>query len=66
MKAFLNIERSAFRPGEYVGHADGTWRIQRINSARGKWQASRVGEKLIFGKTLSEVSEKLSTHSLAS
>ena len=26
---YSNISRSAFRPGEYTGHATGTWRIYR-------------------------------------
>jgi len=37
---YSNIEKSAFRRGEYVGYAAGcVWRIQRCNSSYGNWYA---------------------------
>ena len=36
MRSFHNIDRSAFRPGEYVGYANGnTYRIRPILMSRG-------------------------------
>ena len=36
-----NIEKSAFRRGEYVGYADGcVFRITRTNSSYGNWCAT--------------------------
>lgn len=35
-----NIEKSAFRPGTYVGYGGGkVWRISRTNSSYGNWVA---------------------------
>lgn len=34
MRSLLNIERSAFRPGEYVGYARGVWRITAVTDRR--------------------------------
>ena len=39
MTQYLNIDKSAFRRGEYVGYADGVWRIKRRGSAG--WEADR-------------------------
>jgi hypothetical protein len=37
MRSFPNIDRSAFRPGEYVGYANGNvYRIRHILLARGR------------------------------
>ena len=33
------IEKSVFRPGEYVGYADGVWQITKSKSSYGNWHA---------------------------
>lgn len=33
------IEKSGFRPGEYVGYMDGAWRIKKV--APNLWQATK-------------------------
>lgn len=56
---FHNIEASVFRKGEYIGYSNyGVWRITKVNSACGKWQAVR-GNVLLFANTLREMSTKL-------
>lgn len=55
---YPNIEKSAFRPSEYVGYRDGAWRITRAN---GGWQAlHKLGKHgRISAPTLREVSRQL-------
>ena len=65
MRSFHNIERSAFRPGQYVGYSNGVWRIWRW-SKRDKtraWIAIRhQGEHAeLFGRSLAEISAKLAS-----
>ena len=39
-KSFLNIEKSAFRPGQYVGYSGrGVYRITKSTSSSGNWWA---------------------------
>jgi hypothetical protein len=46
MKNYTNIEKSAFRKGEYVGYANGkVFKIKKSNSTYGNWFAS-MSEKL--------------------
>jgi len=65
----FNIEKSAFRKGEYVGYADGcVFHITRTNSTYGNWFASvSHGDNVekyrnvpIFAHRLSDMSAKLS------
>lgn len=61
MNSLWNIERSAFRRGEYVGYCNGAQRIRRVN---GGWQtyalASSAGKFMpMFGRTLAELSRKM-------
>lgn len=59
-KGFPNIDRSAFRRGEYVGYADGVWKIRRTGS--GGWYAANRDNPdaaQISGKTLAEISRRL-------
>lgn len=61
---YANIEKSAFRRGEYVGYAFGAWRIVK---AEGGWRAippvnmhARFGRVLpITGATLDSISRRL-------
>lgn len=60
----LNIERSGFRPGEYVGHdctaRPGFWRIRR--RAAGGWVALHglnASAGFIFGRTLGDLGASL-------
>ena len=41
MKTLQNIEKSAFRRGEYVGYCHGVWRIMRSCAGGGSWFAYR-------------------------
>ena len=63
-----NIEKSAFRRGEYVGYGGRTvWHIRRSNSSSGNWCAfedpARSDKKFpnvnLYGFTLKGLSEKL-------
>jgi len=63
MKAYLNIERSAFRRGEYVGYGGGkVWRITKSNSSFGNWHAHNQDNwnDQFFAFGLQSVSNKLS------
>ncbi len=66
MRNLLNIEKSGFHRGRYVGYAAGhVWRVTKINSAAGKWQARCLTvedlpfTKLLFADTLVDLSIKL-------
>lgn len=39
MENYSHIERSAFRKGEYVGYAQGVWRIKRHDR---QWRATHM------------------------
>jgi hypothetical protein len=56
MQPFPNIEKSAFRRGEYVGYADGVWRIAR--NFLGTWTAYKDTQSFTR-RTLREISEAL-------
>ena len=56
---FYNLEPSGFahRRGEWVGYADGVWRVTRTGAG---WQASeRDGTRMVFGRTLADISAAL-------
>lgn len=59
MKNLCNIEKSAFRRGEYVGYANGAWKIYR-NGGR-KWYAEHRTKVAPFlsASTLAEMSDLL-------
>ena len=62
MKSYPNIEKSAFRKGEYVGYAEGkVYRITRSNSSFGDWHAHDRDNwnDQIFAFGLASMSEKL-------
>lgn len=66
MRSLHNIEPSGFHRGKYVGYAAGKiWRITKINSAAGKWQARCLApgdakhESLLFASTLGQMSVEL-------
>ncbi len=62
MPAFPNLERSAFRPGEYVGHACGPWHVSRSNGRRGPWLAVHAMDATalpVYAPTLAEISRRL-------
>lgn len=64
-----NIEKSAFRRGEYVGYGAGyVWRIRRTNSSFGNWVAvahhGGGGERVMdmptpYAFRLAELGEKI-------
>ena len=60
---YQNIDKSAFRKGQYVGYAVGkVWRI----SKRGPnyWYATTQG-RIVQGDTLRDISEKLASMKVA-
>lgn len=69
MPSYPNIDRSGFRPGEYVGYAHGAWKIYRIDPY--EWRClpmygvhADVAAKYPYGftaATLREISERLAT-----
>lgn len=62
MKSYLNIEKSGFHPGQYVGYADGAWRITRSTSSLGNWCARHqkdTRKPALYAFTLDVMSEKL-------
>jgi len=46
------IERSGFKPGEYVGYAGGAWRIRKTLYGGWKWAAHQPGSDPITGETI--------------
>lgn len=64
-----NIEKSAFRRGEYVGYAAGyVFRVERSSSSFGNWQARlarfnpvnpRLSNRIFYAFTLSDMGDKL-------
>ena len=63
-----NVEKSAFRRGEYVGYADGcVFRIQKANSSFGNWcaiashgsNADKYANRHLFAFRLRDLSAKL-------
>lgn len=65
MKSYHNIEKSAFKPGTYVGYAriSGVWHIRGTS---GNWYARCTTERAsgvgaFFARTLDEVSKELSS-----
>ena len=62
MKNLPNIEKSAFRRGEYVGYAHGVWIITRSNGSNGNWFARHRDNQRaphLYAFTLEKLSEKL-------
>ena len=64
-----NIEKSAFRRGEYVGYAAGyVFRVERSSSSFGNWQARlaqynpvnpRLSNRIFYAFTLADLGAKL-------
>ena len=60
---YSNIDKSAFRKGQYVGYALGNvWRVYRDRN--GVWHATAQG-RVVRGDTLRAVSEQLSALKIA-
>ncbi len=63
MQNLHNIEKSGFRRGEYVGYANGVYRIRKTNSTYGNWIAyEKQGQPTaptIYAFTLATMSRKL-------
>jgi hypothetical protein len=62
MKSYPNIDKSAFRKGEYVGYANGkVFHIRKSKASSGNWQAvnrDNPSEQL-FTYGLLDMSDKL-------
>jgi hypothetical protein len=68
MKNYTNIEKSAFKRGEYVGYSEGkVFRITKSNSSYGTWAARNRDNfnDQLFAFGLDAMSEKLTNHSKA-
>ena len=62
MKNYPNIEKSAFRKGEYVGYTEGRiYRISKTNSSFGTWAAHNRDNynDQLFAFGLDSMSQKL-------
>ena len=62
MKNYLNIEKSAFRKGEYVGYSNGkVFHIRKSNSSFGNWHAANRDNwnEQVFAFGLASMSQKL-------
>jgi hypothetical protein len=62
MKNYPNIEKSAFRRGEYVGYSSGkVFRITKSNSSFGNWHAANRDnrDEQLFAFGLDSLSAKL-------
>ena len=62
VKNYLNIEKSAFRKGEYIGYCEGRiYHISKSNSSFGTWFAYNRDNynDQIFAFGLAAMSEKL-------
>jgi hypothetical protein len=62
MKNYPNIEKSAFRKGEYVGYCEGRiYRISKTNSSFGTWAAHNRDNynDQLFAFGLDSMSQKL-------
>ena len=58
---YHNIEKSGFHKGQYVGYADGAWRIMR--NGIGTWSAyKREGIGYYQAHTLREISRRLDAY----
>jgi len=64
MKNYHNIEKSAFRKGEYIGYCEGKiYHISKSNSSYGTWFAYNRDDynDQIFAFGLASMSEKLAS-----
>ena len=63
MKNLHNIEKSAFRKGEYIGYAKGkVWHITKTNSTYANWRAICAEADMfetVYAYRLEEMSDKL-------
>jgi len=67
MKNLVNIEKSAFRAGEYIGYSNGVWMIRKVSTSYGNWSARHRDNNripLVFGHTLEDISKKLTEFAL--
>ena len=67
MKNLVNIEKSAFHKGEYVGYSNGVWLIRKTNSSYGNWSARHRDSNrapLLFDWTLEGLSKQLTNFAL--
>lgn len=65
MKNLTNIEKSAFKKGEYVGYGHGVWHITKSNSSYGTWAARHRDDNrapILFAFSLKKLSTKLSAY----
>lgn len=62
MKDRPNIDKSAFRKGEYVGYGNGVWRVHRYSTGAKRWRAVHrniTSAPALYGPTLASISDQL-------
>lgn len=69
MRSYPNIEKSVFHRSQYIGYSNGAWRIWRWSKKGSafawiaiKQHAAYETHTEIFGRTLAEISEKLTVY----
>lgn len=68
MKNFPNLEKSAFRKGEYIGYCEGKiYHVTKSNSSYGNWHARNRDDAndQIFAFGLQSMSDKLQAKATA-
>ena len=64
MKSLSRIEKSAFKRGEYVGYANGAWRIMRYGNQWRAWCRLHADSVVLYADTLAEMDRLLEAESL--
>ncbi len=59
MRDYPNIEKSAFKKGEYVGYADGVWRVMRWDRGWRAFCRLHADHVSLYADTLGEMSKLL-------
>lgn len=59
MRDLLNVEKSAFHPGEYVGYAHGVWRIKRDGAGWIARHRDDTRRPSIYARKLETISAEL-------
>jgi hypothetical protein len=59
MRDLQNIDKSTFRPGEYIGYAHGVWRVVKVSNST--WRATNRENPLksLTARTLTDLSALL-------
>jgi hypothetical protein len=66
----FNVEKSAFRHGEWVAYGGGCWRVQRYGKGARTWRGALqqpgnpggVALAEVYGRTLRDISQAVQQH----